>query len=95
MVGMWYLHLKSGKGVLYEEGEQSSSDSEVIVTDTTQFFDGNDTPFVISKGCILEVMHLFLLQSFLFFMYHFVCYKIIHVITILTAEINMLSMFYL
>jgi len=65
MVGMWYLHLKIGKGVLYEEGEQSSSDSEVIVTDTTQFFDGNDTPFVISKGCILEVMHLFLLHSFL------------------------------
>ncbi|KAJ6997948.1 hypothetical protein NC653_014237 [Populus alba x Populus x berolinensis] len=29
MVGMWYLHLKSGKGVLYEESEQSSSDSEL------------------------------------------------------------------
>ena len=56
MVGIQYLHLKSGKGVLYEKGEQSSSDSEVIVTDTNQFFDGNDTPFVISKGCILEVI---------------------------------------
>ncbi|KAG6774266.1 hypothetical protein POTOM_021618 [Populus tomentosa] len=55
MVGMWYSHHKSGKGVLYEKGEQSSSDSEVIVTDTNQFFDGNDTPFVISKGCILEL----------------------------------------
>jgi hypothetical protein len=61
---------QSGKGVLFGEDEQGSSDSEVIVMDKDQFLDGNDTPFVSSKAYIVEVIHPFLPQFFRFLIYH-------------------------
>ncbi|KAG5222655.1 Ribosome biogenesis protein [Salix suchowensis] len=45
---------QSGKGVLFGEEEQGSSDSEVIVMDKDRFFDGKDTPFVSSKAYFVE-----------------------------------------
>ncbi|KAL9359119.1 hypothetical protein Peur_047242 [Populus x canadensis] len=45
---------QNGKGVLFGEDEQGSSDSEVIVMDKDQFLDGNHTPFVSSKAYIVE-----------------------------------------
>ncbi|KAJ6685341.1 F14J8.16 PROTEIN [Salix purpurea] len=45
---------QSGKGVLFGEEEHGSSDSEVIVMDKDQFFDGKDTPFVSAKAYIVE-----------------------------------------
>ncbi|OAY58339.1 uncharacterized protein LOC110609545 [Manihot esculenta] len=49
---MVFVH-ESGARVIYEEDEESSSDSEVIVMDTDPFANANYTPFVLSKQHIV------------------------------------------
>lgn len=55
---MVFVH-ESGARVIYEEDEESSSDSEVIVMDTDPFANANYTPFVLSKQHIVTVCILF------------------------------------